>query len=155
MAIYQRHIDRATAATFANDFEGFSACIAYSWRITTNNMTLVIADAHEYRPVFTEFVHALKAEGNVELHRIVQTAWFVSPDVIEGTHISHRLNKGQRVMDPCENRIRLVRDDTHGWRESECANAIWNKAEKFEMVSPAAAHTPPPPLTEYSERTDT
>lgn len=152
MAIYQDHVDRASAATLAADYAAFSACISFPWRVRTVNLDLCIEDDEEHRRNFRQFVDVLKTDNVTGLHRLVKTAWFVTPDVIEGTHISHMMHNGTRLRDPYYNRIRLVRHPEHGWRETDCTNAVVNKAGNFAIVDTISTDALPPELKELPER---
>ncbi len=131
--IYQMHLDLLSTALIKNDFETFSGRIGLPHQITTETDMIRISTSEEMRDLFESFASMYSNSGLTDFVRTVKEAKFITPDEIIGTHISHQMRNGQRVLPPYPNRIRLVRGDDGVWRETHCANAILNNFENFKL----------------------
>lgn len=132
-AIYQDHLDALSESLLSGDFKTFSSQIHLPHQITTETDVIRIETVEEMRDLFERFAQMYKNEGLTDFVRTVSEAQFSGPDEIIGTHISHQMRDGQRILPPYPNRVRLVRGADGKWRESHCANAILNNFENFKL----------------------
>ncbi len=152
LAIYQEHLDSMTRALLSGDFEPFAARLAFPHQVVTSSDTFNIATREHSRTLFDDLHASLKAEGITDVIRLAQEAVFVTPDEIVGTHVSHKMRHGERIMAPYHNRMRFVRTQEGNWVETHSSNAIINKAGKFCIVTETPDNMPAPELHIHSER---
>ncbi len=131
--IYQVHLDRLSDALIQGDFDTFKDRISLPHQITTETDVIRVATEAEMKDLFDRFAIMYANQGLTDFVRTVREAQFITPDEIIGTHISHQMRHGQRIMPPYPNRVRLVRDADGQWRETHCANAILNNFENFKL----------------------
>lgn len=140
-AIYQEHLDVLSKALITGDFATFQSRISLPHRITTETDVFQIETLAEMQDLFERFARNYANEGLTDFVRTVRQAKFVTPDEIVGTHISHQMRHGQRILPPYPNRVRLVRSRDGHWRETHCTNAILNNFESFRLWT-RVAETP-------------
>ena len=146
LAIYQRHLDRLTQALLAGRFEDFVENLMFPHEVVTTSNRFIAETAEDCRQMFNEYRTCLLAEGITDLIRIARDARFVSDDEITGTHISHRMRGANRVMEPYQNHLRLVRGADTTWREASSFNIVANKAGAFGIIVNTANEHPAPDL---------
>ena len=132
-AIYQVHLDSATASLLRGDFDTFQHLVSIPHHMTTETVVIVVKSLSEMKDLFDQFSQMYANAGLTDFIRTVREAKFVGPDEIIGTHISHQIRNGQRILPPYPNRARLVRGSDGAWRETHCANAILNNFENFKL----------------------
>ncbi|KIN70845.1 hypothetical protein Z945_3309 [Sulfitobacter noctilucae] len=152
LAVYQRHLDTLTRALLAGRFEDFAQNLRFPHEVVTMSNRFIAKTAEDAKQMFHDFRTCLTAEGITDLVRIAQDARFVGDDEITGSHISHRMRGANRVIEPYQNQLRLVRGTDKIWREASCLNMVANKAGAFGILVHVDRQPPVSDLKIQSER---
>ncbi len=153
MGIYQEHLDALSTAILAADLQVGRERLAIPYFIQTLDISIAIKTEEEFKKIFLAVGTSMRAEGVTEQIRIVKNATFTAPDEIIGTHVTHRMRRATRLIDPYPSRVRLVRDAENKWRETHSSNALYTKAGHIALLVSAQDDQPPPPFYYAPERT--
>ncbi|MCF2872518.1 hypothetical protein L0664_15690 [Octadecabacter sp. G9-8] len=123
VALYQAHIDVLSDALLRADAETFISRMSYPNVMVCDGGTTVIKDGAHERAILAEYFETLRMQRVTAFIRLCTEAEFITPDRIEGTHISHMMSSGHRLNKPYPNRLRLERINGH-WLETASANAL-------------------------------
>lgn len=152
-ALYQNHLDVMADALMAQDFKGFRRCISLPHRLTTESDMIETTTEAEMQAMMHKFAALYQGYGLTDFVRNVTSARFVGPTEIVGTHDSHLMRDGKRLVPPYPNRLRLVRSPDGLWRETHSANALQNTGENFNSWPRVANDPRLPDLALDPERT--
>lgn len=153
--IYQAHVDALSRAMMARDFEAFAAKIQLPLLIKHVGAEQLIKTEDEMATHFHGLHATLKSQGVTDFIRIAEEATYRADDVIEGTHITHILQSGKRLVQPYPNHLRLERINGE-WLETVAANAVLNPERDVLMPRVADTHCVPPlpPLDRKEQQHD-
>ncbi|MGB7244451.1 MAG: hypothetical protein WBC93_20485 [Sulfitobacter sp.] len=132
--LYQAVLDKLSQAYLDQDFETIRAHVVLPFtRRTLCSETLLETDEDLIRGA-SAFSRALQGLGVNQFIRLVTDAEFLSPDYIEGHHVTHTLRNAVRVFPSYSDRFVLKRDNGC-WKITEHDSALNNSKWPFDVLS--------------------
>jgi hypothetical protein len=123
LTIYQECLDECSQALLDGDESIVDKRFRLPIRRRTLTSSVVLETPEDTKAALRMFSDALRSQGMNQLIRLATKAHYLSPDYIEGWHITHTLRNGSRLLDPYENRFILHRVDGV-WRVVEMNLAL-------------------------------
>lgn len=120
MMLFQDRLDAASRAVLEGDFTAFLRCLDLPYLFSTLEADLVLRDAADVRPLFSDFVAILRRIGVTHYERLARDVAMVRPDRIEGWSYSHLISQGERITAPFSARCAMVQRGGV-WLFTECS----------------------------------
>ncbi len=125
VAIYQGILDRLSSAALHGDMATCLRLIRRPFRSSTLAVSEVIETEEALEAYMMSFTDWLRAQRATDYIRLARDAAYLSRDRIEGTHYTHVISGGQRVIPPYASRMTIVRSD-EVWQVAEAVHALAN-----------------------------
>jgi hypothetical protein len=123
--IYQECLDRISAANMAQDFDLYCNYCHFPHTFHTEKIDAVINEPADILPFF-DMVSNIIIEKNVDfLDRVLESAEFLSGDLICGYHNTTLYSKNEPVLGPIQSRMIFRRVGTR-WLQTPVTNSVAN-----------------------------
>jgi hypothetical protein len=112
LRIYQESLDTLSRAVMSLDLDGCAALYNLPVQVRTLTGEMVIETDKDLRDGYEVYAQSLIGQGATDLLWLASTARWISPDFIEGFHVTHILRKTMPLTEPYHSRVvmRLVGD---------------------------------------------
>jgi len=100
LTLYQAVLDTVSQAIMAGDFDSYARTIDLPYLVQTNNARHLITQIEDLRSTFDALSQGLARRGVTHYERIVREADYVHRDRIQGSHYTHLIANGERVLHP-------------------------------------------------------
>jgi hypothetical protein len=149
LALYQRFIDRLTAATLNNNFDAYLALCDLPYSDHNSTIDTLLNTPEDVRPVFDMAVELIRGQAADTCVRRADSAQFLGSDIMCGYHETVFLKGGQPALPPIKSRMILKRKGV-GWKLKHVTNAVANPSAPYSAPEPTEAL---PTHREIQERT--
>lgn len=126
-------LDLVSVAVMTADTGLYARTIRLPYRITTHGGSFTIETAAERDEMLLTLARSLQAKGVTDYVRIARTADYITSGQLVGTHFTHILSNGERIVHPHSATQTLVRGDDDIWRFTHARYAIANTSVPFEF----------------------
>jgi hypothetical protein len=109
LRLYQERLDRVSHAVLAGDFAAYLDCIALPYVVRTKAAHFTLVSPAELKTTFDTLSASLAARDVTHYERVARAAEYLQVDRIAGSHHTHMIAHGTRVIAPHLSRQILVR----------------------------------------------
>lgn len=147
LAIYQDVLDRISLAVLHGDVATCLRHIRLPFKSSTLAVSEVIETEGALEGYVMSFTHWLRVQRATDYIRLARDALYLNRHMIEGTHYTHVISGGQRVLQPYASRM-VITWSGEVWQVSEAIHALANV--RFPIHSPqttSRSEAPPTRVT--------
>ena len=134
LEIYQDVLDIQSDALLARDFARVLRHVRVPCRRRTLGSSIVIETQEDLETAVISLASAMSDQGVDQCIRLASDASFLSPNYIEGWHVTHVLRNGQRVSNAHENRS-VLRRENGVWQLVELDSTLTSPAEAYAAMT--------------------
>lgn len=134
-AIYQAHLDRVSELIVSNQPNRAAEYFDYPYRVNTVGAETIYETAQDMAEDITGICEFLRAQGATDYIRLTRRAQFLSPDIVEGWHVTHMLRDALSLIQPYESRIIIKRDEGGAWLGVEADHELVNLAYPSRRIT--------------------
>lgn len=138
IALYQAFLDKLTAATLQNDFDGYCALCDLPYASHSDHIDTTIHTPEDVRPFFEMTVDLISGDTADSFARHAESAQFLGADLICGYHDTTFQKGGAPTLAPIKSRMILRRDGVQ-WKLKHVTNAISNDTFPYTAPEPTEA----------------